>query len=312
MKTRTFERGDDTALVAIYNEAAAELPKFKQSTLDEIRRRCRSADFDPALRFFAVEDGRALGYATFHRNGRVSFPWCRKGHEAVAEPLFETVLQAMRDRGMRLAFAAYRKDWKVQCDFFLAHGFHQAREMLNYVIDLVDLPTPAMKPGSAISQLNPEELPAVFQMAPKALRVRTPADLEQHLLHNPQFPAESVYVLRSRTDDSPLAVAVLVTQADYADPTKVDADMPCFRLGAFGAEEMQTKRINGLFSFLTPPSPNVSPLGLDLLGEASARLQTTQVDTLAAQAPGDVPHLVRFYQQYFRKQGSFPVFERSL
>jgi hypothetical protein len=312
VRIRTFERGDDNALVAIYNEAAGDLPKFKPATLDEIRRRLRGADFDGAARFFAVDNGRTVGYATYHANGRVSYPWCRKGCEAAAEPLFEAVLQAMQARGLRTAFAAYRRDWPAPRDFFLAHGFQQAREMLNFIVDLLDMPTPAARTASAISPLKPEDLPAVLAMAPQALRSTTPEELRQHLLNNPYFPPESLFVLRSRTGDTPLAVGVLVTQADYVDPNKLDADMPCFRLGAFGSEGMQVKRVNGLFSFLTAPGPNVNMLGLDLMAEAAHRLQTTEVETLAAQVPSDAPHLVRFYQQFYRRQGSFPVFERRL
>ena len=33
---------------------------------------------------------------------------------------------------------------------------------------------------------------------------------------------------------------------------------------------------------------------------------------LAAQVPSDVPPLLRFYKQYFRRQGSFPIYERPL
>ena len=98
MTIRTFKPGDDAAQVSIYNEAAADLPKFKAVTLDELRRRLRGPDFDPTTRFFAVEGGRPVGYAAFHVNGRVSFPWCRKGREQWAEPLLEAVLQAMRAR----------------------------------------------------------------------------------------------------------------------------------------------------------------------------------------------------------------------
>src|SRR5207253_2463826 len=76
---RTFLPGDEVAQVGIYNETAAELPKFKPATVDEIRRRAGSHDFDPGTRFFAVEGGSPVGYASFHANGRVSFPWCRKG-----------------------------------------------------------------------------------------------------------------------------------------------------------------------------------------------------------------------------------------
>ena len=36
------------------------------------------------------------------------------------------------------------------------------------------------------------------------------------------------------------------------------------------------------------------------------------IDTLAAQVPTDAPHLLAFYQSYFRPQGTFPVYERPL
>ena len=101
MTIRTFTAGDDAAQVGVYNEAAADLPKFKAVTLDELRRRLRGPDFDPATHFFAVENGRPVGYATFHANGRISFPWCRKGRESWAGPLLDAVLEAMRRRGMR-------------------------------------------------------------------------------------------------------------------------------------------------------------------------------------------------------------------
>jgi hypothetical protein len=41
-------------------------------------------------------------------------------------------------------------------------------------------------------------------------------------------------------------------------------------------------------------------------------LRNVEIDSFAAQAPSDVPHLLRFYQSHFRHQGSFPVLERSL
>ena len=37
-----------------------------------------------------------------------------------------------------------------------------------------------------------------------------------------------------------------------------------------------------------------------------------QCSSLAAQVPSDAPHLVAFYESYFQKQGSFPVFEREV
>src|SRR5213075_3432989 len=77
MSIRTFQPGDEAAQVTIYNEAAAALPKFKPASLDEVRRRVRDPGFDPGTRFFAEEDGRPVGYATFSADGRVSYPWCR-------------------------------------------------------------------------------------------------------------------------------------------------------------------------------------------------------------------------------------------
>src|SRR5262245_18139058 len=111
MTIRTFQPGDELAQVSIYNEAAADEPKFKPARLDEVRRRCRAQDFDPTARFFALADGRPVGYASFQTNGRLNFPWCRKGHEHHQQPLLEQVLAAMKARGLEHAFAAYRADW---------------------------------------------------------------------------------------------------------------------------------------------------------------------------------------------------------
>lgn len=312
MNIRPYQRGDEAAQVSIYNDAAGELLKFKPATLDEVRRRFRGPDFDPATHLFAVEGDLVVGYATFHANGRVSYPWCRKGHESAAEPLFAAQLDAMRARGLRRAFAAYRGDWPLTGDFFLAHGFRLVREMVSFVVDLVDLPTPAARSASAITPLRAEDVPAVFALAPEALRVGTPAELERHLLHNSYFPPDSAFVLRSRADETPVAAAVLVVNDAYANPKQLDAAMPCYRCGAFGTEGMQVKRINGLFSVLATNASSVNALGLDLLSHAAFRLYDTSVETFAAQAPSDVPHLLRFYQQYFRPQGKFPVYEREL
>ena len=312
MAIRTYRPGDEAAQVGIYNEAAADLPKFKPATLDEVRRRNASADFDATARYYAEVNGRVVGYAGFHRNGRVGFPWCREGHEDQAEPLFLAVLQAMRERGMRAAFAAYRGDWPAQCEFFTTRGFRLAREMVNFVLDLADMPTPAAIAPSNFAPLAPRDVPAILGLCPQALRVHATEELERHLLHNPYFKPESAFVLRGRTDDARLAVGLVVCNAGYADPKQLDANMPCFRLGAFGTEGMSVKRVTGLFSFLARPGKDANPLALSLMSEAAYRLRDTELDCLAAQAPSDVPHLLRFYQQFFRRQGAFPVFERDL
>jgi hypothetical protein len=312
MTIRTFQAGDDVAQVSIYNEAAAPLPKFKPATVDEVRRRCRASDFDPATRLYALADGRPAGYVTYQLNGRVSYPWCRKGHEALAAPLLEHALEAMRRRGLSSAFAAYRGDWAPVRDFFLARGFEPKREMLNYVMDLVEMPTPAARVNATISPLTPTDVPAVMQLGRGVLHVKDEAALTEHLFRNPYFPAGSLFALRSKADDQPVAVGIVVANPGYADPKQLDAAMPCFRLGAFGAEGMTAKRVYGLFSFLAADTRDVTHYGLELLGYATDLTYTTEIETFAAQVPSDAPHLARFYKSLFRRQGSFPIYERRL
>ena len=312
MTIRTFGAGDDVAQVSIYNEAAGELPKFKPATLDEVRRRSRSADFDPDTRFCAIANGRPVGYATFQHNRRVSYPWCRKGFEHFADPLLEHVLARMRERGMRQAFAAYRADWPIQRDFFLAHGFQQTREMVNYVMDLNEMPTPAARVSSPITALTPADLPVVAELGAGILRTKDIPQLEALLFRNPYFSPEALFALRSRSGGHPVAVGIVVTDPHYANPKQIDSAMPCFRLGAFGTEGMSAKSVNGLFSFLAADTRDLHAHALDLLGSACVIVDATDIETFAAQAPSDAVHLTRFYKSLFRRQGSFPIFERSL
>jgi len=312
MDIRNYQPGDDAVQAAIYNEAAGQLPKFKAATEGDVSRRCKAPDFDPGSRFYAIDGGRTVGYAMFHPNGRVNYPWCRKGHESAAEALFEAAEKGMRARGISLAFAAYRGDWGAQKEFFLGHGYKLAREMVNFVVDQVELPTRTGKLSNPLSPLSREDVPAIFALAPKVLRVSSAEALEKHLFENTYFKPESVFVLRSRANNVPLAAGIVIDNSSYADPKQVDAAMPCFRLGAFGSEGMQAKRINGLFSFLCASDRDVNPLALDLMHHATVRLEESDAGSLAAQVPSDAPHLLQFYQRYFRRQASFPVFEKVL
>jgi hypothetical protein len=310
---RNFQSGDEAAQVAIYNEAAAHLPKFKPATIPDVQRRAQARDFDPGQRFFALENDKVVGYAILNANGRVGFPWCLKGHEQAAEPLWQALEAGLRQRKLRRAFAAYRGDWPAVLEFFQKHGFRQTREMVNFVTALLDMPTAPGRPSSALTPLRATDVPGVFALAPQLFRAATAADLEKHIFHNPRIDPQALFVLRSRADNSPVAAGILILEPSYADPRQVDAQMPCYRLGAFGTEGMHTKRINGLFSFVARADNNLTPLGLDLLGHAVYRLRMSdEVDTLAAQVPSDVPHLLRFYERNFRRQGSFPVLEREL
>src|SRR5215813_1680454 len=120
MTIRTCQPGDAAAQVSIYNEAASDLPKFKPATLDEVRRRYRGKQFQPENHFFAVTANASVGYVSTQSSGRIGYPWCRKGHEDQAEPLFQAALEAMKSKGVKLATAAYRNEWGRIKDFFLA------------------------------------------------------------------------------------------------------------------------------------------------------------------------------------------------
>jgi len=307
---RTFQPGDERIQAGLYNVAAFRLPGFKPAQETEVQKRVRARGFDPGTRFYAEEGGQAVGYCTLDPGQeRVSFPWCKPGFEAVAPPLFDAVLAAARQRGIKKVFAAYRRDWDPVNKFFADNGFTKVREMINYAADPVDLPTVAGRTGQPIRRLSKSDLPVVAEMGKGV--IRPPAEqLEKYFFANPYFPAEAVLVLKGR-DEDPVAVGIGLEASQYADVKVVDPLAPCFRLGAFGTEGLNTKRVNGLFSFVARPEHLLSG-GLGLLAEASQEMTEGTVSTLAAQCPSDAPHLVNFYARYFKEQGRFPVFERVL
>lgn len=313
MSIRRYQPGDEAAQAAIFNSAAAALPKFKPATLIEIQRRIRVRDFDPALRFYAEDAGQVVGYAVANPNGRISYPWCLDGHDRWREPLLEAMLAELKSRGLSRVFAAYRADWAPVADFFVVHGFKVAREMINYYIDFQDMPTPSLVQSAAITPIEPGDLQTVLELGAGVLQAKTVAELHQVLLKNPYFPPEATRVLRSRVDRRVLAAATLVGDPTYADPRVIDPMAPCFRLGAFGTEGMTHKRVNGVFSLLAKPDRSLSGFGLELLGDAAGRVHEGDgLEGFAAQVPSDAPELALFYHRVFRKQGSFPIHERAL
>lgn len=313
MNIRPFKPGDEFEQLKIYNTAAAALPRFKAAAILDIQRRTTASDFDPATRFYAVENGRVVGYCTFQSNGRVGYPWCLPGFESAAEPLFTHTLQAMKQHGIGRVFSAYRKDWREVNDFFQKSNFVLAREMVNFVMGFENMPTPSARLSSNITPAKVDDFPAIFALDPSVFRVSSAEALKLALWDNPWFKPESLYVMRNKVDGAPLAAGIFITNAAYADPRSVDAGMPCFRLGAFGTEGMTTKRIKGLFSFVSKPDRNIFSVGMDMLGYAIRMLKDDdEITSYGAQVASDASALLAFYQKSFERQGSFPVYEREL
>ena len=59
-----------------------------------MKRRTRARGFDPAARFYAEENGQIVGYCVLEPDqGRISYPWCKKGFESAAPLLFDAALE---------------------------------------------------------------------------------------------------------------------------------------------------------------------------------------------------------------------------
>ncbi|MDB5310867.1 MAG: hypothetical protein JWO38_5069 [Gemmataceae bacterium] len=309
---RTFQPGDERTQAALFNSCAFALPGFKPASEDEVKRRVRARGFDPGNRFYAEDGGQVVGYCVLEPGqGRISYPWCRKGFEAAARPLFDAALRAATDQGLTKLFAAYRRDWEVVLRFFVDAGFAVARDMINFVADPVELPTIANRGGTAVRRLQRADVPALAEMGQGLIRL--PADkLEQYYFANPYYPVEAFLVMEGRDGGGPVAIGVGLESATWADVKKVDPLAPCFRMGAFGTEGLNAKRVNGLFSYLVSKPEHAIPAGLALLAETSQEMTEGSASSIAAQCPSDVPYLLNFYSRYFKEQGRFPILERTL
>jgi hypothetical protein len=85
--------------------------------------------------------------------------------------------------------------------------------------------------------------------------------------------------------------------------------MPCFRLGAFGTERERHKRVSGLFSCVFADEAEGELLLASALGSHAGRSRLTHI---AAQVPSDAVSLCAWYDRVFQRQGSFPIWSRSL
>jgi hypothetical protein len=311
MLIRTYQPGDEQAQARIYNAVAGSLPAFKPADPDEIVRRHQGGDPDPASRFYATVDDEIVGYAVFCANGRISYPWCLPGSEVVREPLLDAVLAEMGRRALPEAWAAYRADWSAVLGFFKAHAFHEKRQMINYLTEVSWMPDRLELPDDRILQpLGRAEAAQLVALAPGLFASLEPHSLEAFFWDHPHYDfSESLFALIERQTGKVLGASLLVTSDRFADPSKVDAAMPCFRLGAFGTERERHKRINGLFS-----SVFLDEAEGELLLSAPdwARARQAGLTHVAAQAPSDSAALCAFYDRHFQRQGAFPILARHL
>jgi hypothetical protein len=306
MQIRHYHPGDEHAQAEIFNAAAGPLPKFKPATAEEISRRYRLTDTDPKTKFYAVEDNQIIGYAVYSLNGRISYPWHRAGCEQACEPLLREVLAALRAHGLTQAWAAYRADWEPVQAFFRQHGFQLAREMLNYVAELGALPHAAPPAGTRIAFADASDLPRAWELGKTIFASEDEGRLSRFFLDNPYFDPTAIYSLKRGAETLGLGLAIVNPQ--FADPTKLDAGMPCFRLGAMGTEGERHKRVNGMFSCVI----DCERTGEALLAEAVRRFESAGLTHAAAQCGSDQPMLRSFYDTRFRKQGSFPIMSLRL
>ena len=128
--------------------------------------------------------------------------------------------------------------------------------MINYWADPVDLPTMVNRSKLPINRLKREDMPASRRWARGSSAFPTKA--RGLFLLQPVLPGPRHSWCCATATGTPLAVAIGLESRTYADVKKIDPLAPCFRLGAFGTEGLNTKRVNGLFSFLVA-DPAQSP-----------------------------------------------------
>jgi hypothetical protein len=309
MIIRNCIAGDAEHEVRIYNAAAARLPGFAPMSVEDVRRSMSIHGPERAVRFFAEHNGQPVGFCMYEAGGRIHYPWCVPGYENIGHALFATVARAMAARRITRAYATCRADWADQIEFFEDHEFDRVRDMVNFTQSIGDLPTMFQRPGLNVSVLRAGDVPEIERMAGGFLRF-TGTALADYLTNNRFMPADAIYVLRR--DGVIRGVGVLIDDESFADVHTLDAMAPVFRFGAFGTEGLPMKRVNGLFSFLTAPGREAMLIAQDLLWYGTSRMETNTFEMLSAQVPSDAPHLLAFYEMYFQKQGSFPVFEREV
>ena len=214
-------------------------------------------------------------------------------------------------RGLVEAWSAYRADWSPILDFLLGHNFIQIRSMINYVAHTSRLPVSSQLPPSRlVTCLQRDELPDLAALAPAIFGALDLHVIEHFFWENLVYSfLDRLLALKDANSGRIRAVSLLVVDDRFADPTKIDASMPCFRFGAFGTEHQRHKRVNGLYSCVFADEHEADLLlSASLAGDSGV----AALGQIAAQAPSDAPTLCAWYERFFQRQGSFPILSRRL
>lgn len=307
MQIRDYQPGDETAQVAIYNAAASGFPAFKPASVEEVGRRYGNPNGEPRFRLYAVENGQVVGYVAANANGRMSYPWCLPEWQSLREPLLLQLLKTLRAQGWRETYVAYRADWTPILNFMKHLGFEHRRDVVNYVAPVERLATAlAAQPRLKTMSFREKNVGRLAETGKGVLGSQDPQLLSAFYLQNPYLRAEDVFV--AVQGDQETGFGVTIRNEAYADPTQINPQMPCFRLGAFGTETERHKRVQGMVSVL----PGTTTIGAALLAEAVRRLQAAGIRQAAAKAPSDRPELIALYDRYFDRQGAFPILVKGL
>jgi hypothetical protein len=215
----------------------------------------------------------------------------------------------MTTLGFPEAWAASRADWSPELAFFEEQEFGPVREMVKFVAETGASPRTPVPAGLALGALSRDELPQILELGESLFAEDDPDHLARFYWENPFFTPDSLYAVRSdHGRGQVVGAAIAVIDSRYADPSRLDAAMPCFRLGALGTERERHKRVNGMVSCLFADEA----VGEALLAEAARRFEAGGLAHAAGQARSDRLDLVAFYDRFFRRQGSFPILSRSL
>lgn len=308
MEIRHYQPGDERAQARVYNRAARHLLGFKPATPEEIERRYRASDPDPATKWYAVEGGQVVGYIVCNPNGRMSYPWCLPEAADARDALIDRALREVAERGLLEVWAAYRGDWNEPIVYLKSKGFRMARQMINYVTPVDRLPRDPVPEGRAIAPLSRADIPRALELGRGLLRSDDPNRIEGLYLDSAQFDPSCAFSLKRTRDGETLGIALAIVNPRFSDPTKIDAAMPCFRLGTLGTEQQRHVRVNGLFSCVFASDEAAEAL----LSEAARRFAEAGLSSAAAQARSDRPEICAFYERFFERQGSFPILVRAL